>query len=174
VGNVGNSLHWWNTDIHPAGSEMERAEYLRLGEHGYMARKKAQAIAYIEAHPRIFVERSLRRVIFMWTGFWSANRAYLQEEPFDRINFFFCFPTTLLMIFALWKLFREQPDKAVLFALLFVIFPLPYYFSHPDLTYRQPIEPFIVTLVAYALAPAREAASEDETEYPGDEVFATS
>jgi hypothetical protein len=160
VGNVGNSLHWWNTANHPAGSATERAEYLQLGELGYMDLKKQQAIAYIEAHPATFAWRSLRRIVFMWTGFWSLNREYLQEEPLDRINVFFCFPLTMLMLFALRRLFRAAPDTAFLFALLLLVFPLPYYFAHPDLTYRQPIEPIIILLAAYALAPAREAAFE--------------
>ncbi len=174
VGNVGNSLHWWNTDIHPAGSATERAEYLQLGELGYMALKKQQAIAYIEAHPGTFVLRSIRRVVFMWTGFWSLNHTYVQEEPYDRFNFFFCFPITILALLSLRKLFREKPDKAFLLALLLAVFPLPYYFSHPDLTYRAPLEPIIVMLVAYALAPAAEPASErEEAAYPEkDEAYA--
>jgi hypothetical protein len=64
------------------------------------------------------------------------------------------------MLFALRRLFRAAPDTAFLFALLLLVFPLPYYFAHPDLTYRQPIEPIIILLAAYALAPAREAAFE--------------
>lgn len=177
VGNVGNSLHWWNTDIHPAGSAVERAEYQQLGELGYMAMKKQQALAYIEANPGTFAWRSARRVVFMWTGFWSLNHEYMQEEPYDRFNFFFCFPLTILTLLSLRRLFREKVDSAMLFALLLAVFPLPYYFSHPDLTYRTPIEPLIVMLVAYALtaAPRPERASESgEDAIPEDEAYVVS
>lgn len=163
VGNVGNSLHWWNTDIHPAGSAEERAEYSQLGELGYMALKRQQALAYIEGNPGTFVRRSVRRAVFMWTGFWSLNREYQQEEPYDKFNVFFCFPLTILMLFSFRRLVREKPDKAALFGILLVVFPLPYYLSHPDLTYRTPIEPLVVMLAAYAIAPERLRATGQQT-----------
>jgi hypothetical protein len=175
VGNVGNSLHWWNGDIHPAGSVEEQNEYVQLGELGYMNLKKQQSIAYIKSHPGTFVVRSIRRAVFFWTGFWSLNRAYLQEEPMDRINFFFLFPTTMLMLFSLRKLFREAPAQAVLIGLLLLVFPLPYYFTHPDLTYREPLEPLVALLVAYAVAPASARATAEESSgfAKEDEAYAT-
>jgi hypothetical protein len=82
----------------------------------------------------------------------------------------------MLMLFSLRRLFSLAPNKASLFALMLLVFPLPYYFSHPDLTYRQPIEPIIVMLVAYALVPARESATEHvEAVTPeDDEAYAVS
>jgi 4-amino-4-deoxy-L-arabinose transferase-like glycosyltransferase len=150
VGNVGNALHWWNGFVLPVRSAAEGAEFQRVGELAYMHEKRAQALSFIETHPGIYVLRCIRRVVFMWTGFWSFQPEYLREEPLDPVNIFVCTLVTLLALVGLRKAFREQPEVAVFYALVLGTFPIVFYLTHPELSFRQPIDPEIVILVSYA------------------------
>jgi 4-amino-4-deoxy-L-arabinose transferase-like glycosyltransferase len=81
IGNLGNALHWWNGDVHPSGSDADLREYQRLGETSYIAEKRQQAFEFIRNSPGTYLRRSLRRIVFMWTGYWSMNREYLRGNP---------------------------------------------------------------------------------------------
>jgi len=150
VGNVGNALHWWNGSVLPVRSAAEGAEFQRVGELAYMQEKRAQALSFIETHPGTYVLRCIRRVVFMWTGFWSFQPEYLREEPLDPVNIFVCTFVTLLALVGLRKAFREQPEIALFYALVLGTFPIVFYLTHPELSFRQPIDPEIVILVSYA------------------------
>ena len=103
VGNVNNTLHWWDGDEHPSGSARENEQYERLGESNYMAAKRRRAIAYITTHPGAYALRSLRHALFMWTGFWSFDRDYLRQEPFDPENICFLSLLSLLSMAGLYS-----------------------------------------------------------------------
>lgn len=151
VGNLGDAQHWWNDAVHPAGNNAELDAFRQLGELGYMARERAQGIDFLEHHPGIFVWRSMRRVIFMWTGFWSFRRDYLRGEPLDLFNILFATPVTIVALFGLRKALRHSWRAVMPYALVLLTFPLAYYFTHSDISYRQPIDPEVVILVAVAL-----------------------
>ena len=159
IGNSADSLHWVNRSLHPNHSDAELAEYARLGEPAYMARKAQQAKQYIRSHPAQYVYRVVRRIIYIWTGFWSFDRAYLAEEPLDVPNIFLSTTMTVLALAGLHRLYRANVYRAntlradaglgVRFAIVFVFFPLAYYFSHPETYYFRPVDPLIVVLAAY-------------------------
>jgi 4-amino-4-deoxy-L-arabinose transferase-like glycosyltransferase len=152
VGNVNNSLHWWDGDEHPSGSAWESAQYERWGESSYMAAKRRRAIVYIETHPGAYALRSLRHVVFMWTGFWSFNREYLRQEPFDPENICFLSLLSLLSIAGLYHMFREgRRTTAMLYFLVLFSFPIPYCLSHLDPGFRHPVDPLLVILACSAI-----------------------
>jgi len=151
VGNVGNALHWWNGDVHPSGSVAEMRQYLRLGEMGYIAEKRQQAIAFIRSNPGTYLRRSLRRIVFMWTGYWSMNREYLRAEPLDPENIVFLTSLTLLSLSGLYRAFRRMPEMAMPYFLVVLTFPGVYYLTHPDPGYRHPLDPLLVILASYFL-----------------------
>jgi hypothetical protein len=151
VGNLGNARHWWNGDVHPSGSVVDLHVYLRLGETGYMAEKRQQALAFITSNPRTYILRSVRRVVFMWTGFWSMNRDYLREEPLDPENILFLTSFTVLSLGGLCRAFRKVPQTATPYFLVLVTFPGVYYLTHPDPGYRHPLDPLLVILASYLL-----------------------
>lgn len=152
VGNFGDSLYWWNGTEHPSGSAAQMAEFDRLGELPYMAEKRRQAIAYIEQEPWRYVLRSCRRMIYMWTGFWSFNSKYLQEENFDLYNIPFCVALTALGLLGLRAAFQRQKKYGLPFGLVLLVFPVVYYLTEPDMAYRHPLDPEMVILVAYVIA----------------------
>jgi hypothetical protein len=151
VGNLGNAQHWWNDAVHPAGNNAELVEFRQLGELGYMAKKHQQALALIHDEPGIFVWRSLRRVVYMWTGFWSISADYLHEEPLDFANTFFCTLFTALAMLGLYKAFRTSRDAVMPYALTLFAFPLVYYVTHAEISYRLPLEPQLVILATFAV-----------------------
>ena len=156
VGNVNNSLHWWDGDEHPSGSARDNAQYEQLGELRYMAAKHDRAIAYIATHPGAYALRSLRHAIFMWTGFWSFNRDYLRQEPFDPENICFLTLFSVLSIAGLYFMFREgRGVTARLYFLVLLSFPVPYYLSHLDPGFRHPVDPLLVILACFALTQVR-------------------
>jgi len=150
-GNFGNALHWWNGSLDPCGSAAELAEFQRVGEQAYMGEKWRQMFAFIKSNPGIVLWRSVRRFVYMWTGYWSFHREYLREEPFDPLNVIFCTAFTFLAIAGLRNAFRRTPDRAMPYVLVLLVYPMVYYMTHSDLAYRHPLDPEIVTLGSYAV-----------------------
>lgn len=149
IGNSADSLHWVDRSLHPNHSDAELTEYEQLGETAYMARKARQAKQYIREHPAQYVYRVMRRIIYMWTGFWSFDRRYLSEEPLDLPNIFLSTVLTITALGGLRDLCRVNEALSVRFVIVFAFFPLVYYFSHPETYYLRPIDPLIVVLAAY-------------------------
>ncbi|MGH9712632.1 MAG: glycosyltransferase family 39 protein [Candidatus Acidiferrales bacterium] len=155
VGNNGDTSHWAPVE-NSAPTEAEEGEFLRLGELNYMTAKRQETLDFIRRHPGWFVGVTVRRVIHMWTGFWSFPASGRIEEPFDPdlpfdplvITLF----TTLtaLAFVGLWGAFARCNLTAWPYAFVLLFFPLVYYVTTGDLRYRHPIDPEIVVLATYA------------------------
>lgn len=176
VGNLGDASHWWNSAAHPAGNNEEFNEFRRLGEQGYMLEKRRQAIAFLQTHPGIYVWRCLRRVVFTWTGFWSLNPEYLREEPLDPANVFFCTTFTVLALIGLRKALSRSRSAVMPYALVLLAFPIPYYLTHSDISYRQPLNPEVVILASLAAVSRRKSTLilEADPTYAGSGASASS
>jgi len=167
IGNNGYSTRWVNSALQPNHSDAELSEYERVGEMAYMNHKRQQATDYIRAHPGWYVWMTCRRAVYMWTGYWSFSREYLEEEPLDPPNIFVDTTLTILALLGLRRVFqqekqqldRQQRDEqrrdaplGMRFAIVLFFFPLAYYFSHPETYYFRPVDPLIVVLAAVAIA----------------------
>jgi Dolichyl-phosphate-mannose-protein mannosyltransferase len=151
VGNLGDGRYWWNASVHPAGSNAELQEYRQLGEFGYMQRARRLAFDFIQHHPALYLGRCVRRFVYIWTGFWSLNREYLREEPFDVANIFFCTGFTILAITGLYRGFQSSWNRTMPYALILLAFPVAYYVAHPEISFRQPIDPMLVIFASLAV-----------------------
>ena len=109
IGNNGYSQHWVNRTLHPNHSDAELSEYERDGEIAYMDHKLHQAKDYIRSHPAWFAWMTMRRIIYMWTGYWSFDSAYLKDEPLDPPNIFVNTTMTLLGLWGLSRVFQRDP-----------------------------------------------------------------
>ncbi len=152
IGNNGYSQHWVNRQLHPNHSDAELAEYERVGEIAYMDHKLQQGKDYIRSHPGWFAWMTTRRIVYMWTGYWSLDRAYLKDEPLDPPNIFVNTTMSLLGLLGLRRVSRRDTSLGIRFAIVLVFFPLTYYFSHPETYYFRPVDPLIVVLAAVAIA----------------------
>jgi 4-amino-4-deoxy-L-arabinose transferase-like glycosyltransferase len=158
IGNNGYSERWVNSSLHPNHNDAELSEYERDGEIAYMNHKLQQAKTYIHAHPGWFAWMTFRRMVYMWTGYWSLDRAYLKDEPLDPPNIFLDTTMSVLGFVGLWKIFKRDFSLGMRFAIVLFMFPLPYYISHPETYYFRPVDPLIVVLAAVAVALRKQAA----------------
>ncbi len=156
-GNNKDDWHWGPPGYHPSDNAEEWRQFQELGEAGYVTEKGREARKYIEAHPGQYAITTLRRIVYIWTGYWSFERRYLVEEPFDPANIFFCTGFTLMGFLGLRRAWRNEPNRAMPYLLAFLFFPIVYYLTHPEDYHRRPIDPLMVTLGAYAFTAWRES-----------------
>lgn len=152
LGTKGNTDYWGPYELGPWHNDREWKEFQQLGELGYMDHKKQQAIEFIRGNPGWYAWTTLRRAVYLWTGYWSLNRAYLKEEPLDPPNISFCTTLTVLALWGLWRAWRANWSDTLPYALLLFSFPLIYYITSPEVYYRRPIDPFFVILAVAAVA----------------------
>jgi hypothetical protein len=137
-----------------------------MGEPAFLAEKRTLAIEYLTQHPGFAVRKTLRRMLYYWTGFWSFSAEELREQPYEPFNVLYVGSVTLLMLRGIRRLWRRSRDSALPYLVLAAIFPLTYYITHPLMDYRQPIAPAIVVMaVAGALPWRRSEARELSEEY---------
>lgn len=150
VGNNGDTRHWDPPEAHPSTSAREQEQFNRLGELNYMAAKKREVVQYVVGHPGAFLRTTLRRILFVWTGFWSASSDYLREEPVDPWNILMSTTLLICMLSGIRRGFREDNPLLVPFVLILAIFPAVHYLTIYQPIYRHPIDPEIVILAAYS------------------------
>jgi 4-amino-4-deoxy-L-arabinose transferase-like glycosyltransferase len=151
-GNNQDSWHWGPPGYHPSDNQNEWREYQQLGEIAYTSRKLHQGLAFIDSHRLLYGQQTLRRVLYLWTGFWSFRHRYLEEEPADPFNVVFCTGLTVLTLMGLRRAWRLDPAVAMPYVLVLLLFPIIYYLTHPEDYYRRPIDPQYVVLAAYTAA----------------------
>ena len=159
LGTKGETSYWGAYELGPWHSEPEWNEFKQLGELGYMDKKKQQALEFIRSHKRWYFWTSIRRAVFIWTGYWSLDREYLKQEPLDPPNIFFCTGLTVLALLGLWRAMRMDWPGSLPYALVLFSFPLIYYITSPEVYYRRPIDPLFVILAVVAVLPARKTAA---------------
>lgn len=146
MGNNGYSERWTSDQLHPLHDKDELADYNAMGELAYMDHKKQQADIFIKTHPEWYAWMSLRRAVYLWTGYWSFDRAYLEMEPTDPENIPYATSLTLLAISGLILAWRERPFETLRYGVVLFLFPIMYYFSHPEPYHMRPLDPLILVL----------------------------
>jgi len=152
AGNNGDTFTSNPAWAHPASNPVEMQEFEAKGETAYLAHKHTIAVSFVRHRPLLFAGVSLRRAIRFWTGFWSFQPDYLQSEPLDVPNVFFCSCITLFMLRGIWRWWKKDRTGASPFLMTLLVFPFPYYLTHSSMDYRQPIEPQIVILLTIGLS----------------------
>jgi hypothetical protein len=144
-GNRPGSNGFFEDSLFPTFSAPELADYKSRGEIAYASHKSELTREYIEAHPREFLQVTMRRVVRFWAG--TGNRG---GSPFFPLH---ALTTTLLGFIGLGLLFRRRRlALAFLFLLPLALFPLPYYITHADFRFRIVIDPLITPLAAFAVS----------------------
>ncbi len=149
----------WN----PWNGDAQWAEFQRLGELGYFGQKSQEGTAYIKSHPVWYAGMVVRRIVYVWTGFWSFSNRYREADPFAPVTVPLYTILSALTLLGLWRAFRCQGFLvATPYGIVLLFFPVVYYLTHPDWYFRRPIDPFFVALAAYevvALASSKSWAS---------------
>jgi len=155
MGNNGSTIRFTSDDLHPLHNAKEMAEY-NAGELAYMDHKSQQAKTYIQAHPVRFAWMCVRRVVYLWTGYWSFDPHYLVLEPMDRENVPFATCLTLLGLLGLLLAWRERPFEVIRYGGVLFLLPFMYYFAHPEPYHLRPLDPLLVILGCEAILALRE------------------
>jgi 4-amino-4-deoxy-L-arabinose transferase-like glycosyltransferase len=161
LGNNGRTFHWTNNDLNPLHDTQELTAYNTMGELAYMDHKTEEARTYIHEQPEWYAWMCARRAVYLWTGYWSFNRAYLALEPMDPENVPFATSLTLLAIAGLLTAWRENPFDAIRYGGVLFLYPMMYYFVHPEAYRMRPLDPLIVILGCYAVVTWRERVKEN-------------
>jgi 4-amino-4-deoxy-L-arabinose transferase-like glycosyltransferase len=142
-GNHSGASGMFDARLEPLQNKHEYSDYVREGEVVYMRSKSTLAKAYVRAHPGDFLRLSATRVVRFWTGAGSeANSGVVELHAVL---------TSVLGLFGLAALCRQSRTTASLFLLPILVFPLPYYITHPDFRFRLLLDPLLTILSAYAV-----------------------
>ena len=152
IGNHGDASHFAPSADHPSHDEADMRAYATMGEQAYLRMKKEQAWEFISSHPGWFARITLRRILYMWTSFWSFDAAYRAQEPFDLPNVVLTTLIDAIALAGLYRAFRAGRRAVVPLALALLFFPMVYYVTHWEDYYRRPIDPVFVVLAAYELS----------------------
>ncbi len=148
VGNDGYTQSQADDAIHPSTNETALEEYARLGEIPFMQQKRREALGFISRHPGFFVVMCLRRFVYMWTAFWNLDPSNLDVELHYPGNVFLTVASTVLMLAGLRQAFRKARQTVLPYLFVLGVYPLIFYFTHPEIRYRHLIDPEILILAA--------------------------
>jgi hypothetical protein len=143
-GNHSGASGMFDARLEPLQNKQEYNAYVREGEVVYMRNKSTLAMAYVRAHPGEFMRLSAMRVIRFWTGSGSEAKSGIVELH--------AVLTSLLGLLGLALVWRRSRTTALLFLLPMIVFPLPYYITHPDFRFRLLLDPLLTILSAYAIS----------------------
>jgi 4-amino-4-deoxy-L-arabinose transferase-like glycosyltransferase len=146
-GNRPGSDGFFEPALHPNVNREEFQRYETLGEIGYMRDKSSLAKASIAENPRGFAALTMKRVFDFWTGIVRHSSSLIVA---------YIVLTSLLGFAGLTILWRKNKSLALFFLLPFILFPLPYYITHPDFRFRLVIDPLLAALSAYAVTSWRD------------------
>jgi 4-amino-4-deoxy-L-arabinose transferase-like glycosyltransferase len=141
-GNRAGGDGFFTPELHPNVNQEEFGRYKTLGEVGYMREESDQAKVFITENPGRFALLTVKRAFYFWTGVVRRSSSLIVA---------YIVSTSLLGFAGLTILWRRDRVLAVFFLLPFVLFPMPYYITHPDFRFRLVIDPLLAALAAYAI-----------------------
>jgi 4-amino-4-deoxy-L-arabinose transferase-like glycosyltransferase len=138
--------------LHPLWNASEAAEFERAGEINYLAAKQHDALIYMRAHPAQTAYSMAGRVWSNWFAVTDRVQAQWSTLPlYVRALFIANLSMVLLGGLALILALRQAASEALLYVIVVLVFPLPYYLTHTLVRYRFPIEPIITILAVQGL-----------------------
>ena len=139
----------WMQWLHPTQNVLEMRRYEQLGELGYVAARKHEAIEWIRADYRRFLWVSVKRFVYYWGGLPRPGVGPL--VPFKNSVFL---ASSVLAFWGLGRAIRKKMPVAGLFFWLILSYSFVYYIAFPHPRYRHPIEPELLILIVYVISEA--------------------
>jgi hypothetical protein len=136
----------WGTTVPLWTGDPEYRQYVRMGEIAFAKMRGEQAKARIRARPWRTAKWTLDRFLFFWDGTPHAANGHLANEFLRQVSYCFLSVCGLL---GLGLMIRRRVEGAGLFALIFLLLPLPYYLVTVQPRFRHPMEPLIAVLAVF-------------------------
>ena len=150
----------WGTTVPLWTGDPEYKQYVRMGEIAFVKMRGDEAKARIAARPGRTARWTLDRFLFFWDGTPHPANGHLVNEYLRQLSY--CF-LSLCGLLGLALMFhpngqrmpagdpglRRRVEGAGLFALIFLLLPLPYYLVTVQPRFRHPMEPLIAVLAVY-------------------------
>jgi hypothetical protein len=131
--------------------------FQKLGEVGYVAERRREAMAFIREDYARFAGLSLKRFIYYWGGVPRSSQI-AALAPLKNSIFL---ASSILAFWGLGRALRQRRPGAWLFFWLILLYPAVYYFVFPHPRYRHPIEPELGILMVYVVSEARKKTGDD-------------
>ena len=141
-----NQGYPWGTTVPLWTGDPEYKQYVRMGEIAFAKMRGEEAKARIKARPGRIAKWTLDRFLFFWDGTPHAANGHLANEYLRQLSYSFLSVCGLLGLgLMLWR----KIEGAGLFALIFLLLPLPYYLVTVQPRFRHPLEPLIAVLAVF-------------------------
>jgi hypothetical protein len=143
----------WGTALPIWKGDPEFKLFVRMGEVRFSAMRGEQAKARIRANPKQFWRWTLDRFLYFWDGTPHPPDRKPMQEYLRQLSYSFL---SLCGLLGLGLMLRRRVEGAGLFALIFLLLPLPYYLVTVQARFRHPLEPLIAVLAVYLFRSAEE------------------
>jgi hypothetical protein len=160
-----NDVFPWGATMPLWAGDPEFQQWVRMGEVPFERMRQKEAKQRIRARPGVFVRRAVDRFFFYWDDT-PHFTDHLVGEYFRRAQYGF---VSLCGLMGLALMFhpngqgtpvgdpglRQRVEGAGLFALCFLLLPIPYYLVTVQARFRHPLEPLIAILGVYLFRSAQ-------------------
>jgi hypothetical protein len=136
----------WGTTVPLWTGDPEYKQYVGMGEIAFAKMRGGEAKERIKARPWRTAKWTLDRFLFFWDGTPHPANGHLANEYLRQLSY--CFLSVCGLLGLGWMM-RRRVEGAGLFALIFVLLPLPYYLVTVQPRFRHPMEPLIAVLAVY-------------------------
>ena len=136
----------WGTAMPLWAGDPEFQRYVRMGEVPYAKVRGAEAKVRMRAIPGQIARWTLDRFLFFWDGTPHPLDRHPATEYGRETSYAFL---SLCGLLGLGLMLLRRIPGAGLFALVFLLQPLPYYLVTVQARFRHPIEPLIAVLAVF-------------------------
>lgn len=150
LGNGNGADGTWMEYLHPTQDMYALRQYQSMGELGYIAMRRREAVDYIKSDYLRFAGLSVKRFIYFWAG---APKATQPPWMSDVKNSLFL-ASSILMFWGLGRAMRRRKPGASLLLWLMLLYPAIYYIVFASPRYRVPIEPEMAILCVFLVTEA--------------------
>ena len=130
-------------------------QFQAMGELPYIAMRKQQAVAYIQADYARFASLSVKRFVYFWAGPPRETNPWWLSQAKNSLFLV----SSVLMFWGLGRALRQRRPGAKLLLWLVVLYPAIYYLVYAIPRYRHPIEPEMAILCVFVFTEARKKST---------------
>jgi 4-amino-4-deoxy-L-arabinose transferase-like glycosyltransferase len=130
-------------------------QFQTMGELQYIAMRKQQALAYIQADYARFLGLCFKRFVY----FWAAPPKDIEPAWLGSVKNSLFLASSVMMLWGLGRALRQRRPGGWLFFWLVLVYPAVYYVVYAIPRYRHPIEPEMTVLCVFLLTEAGKRAT---------------